>query len=66
MSEIIDWLMQPYNGRMFVLVLFLTTYAGILIYIYTGKKRTSQLESYKNIPFQDEDEQASERKEHTK
>lgn len=63
MAQIIDWLMQPNNGRLFVLLLFFTTYVGILIYVFTGKKRTEQLESYKDIPFQDEDDNASERKE---
>lgn len=63
MREIIEWLMQPNNGRLFVLFLFLTTYVGILLYVFTGKKRTAQLESYKNIPFQDEDGESSERKE---
>jgi hypothetical protein len=38
MAEIIDWLMQPNNGRLFVLFLFFTTYVGILIYVFTGKK----------------------------
>ena len=29
-------------------------FCGVLIYVFTNKKRTRRLESYKNIPFQDE------------
>ena len=36
-------------------------FVGILLYVFTGKKRSKRLESYKNIPFLDDDP-ASEQK----
>jgi len=37
------------------LVLFFVTFVLIILYVYTNKKRSKRLESYKNIPFQDDD-----------
>jgi len=39
------------------LVIFFVTFVGILLYVFTGKKRSERLESYKDIPFL-EDEQS--------
>ncbi|MBD3610514.1 MAG: cbb3-type cytochrome c oxidase subunit 3 [Gammaproteobacteria bacterium] len=41
---------------MFVTILFFVTYSLVLLYIYSSKKRSKRLESYKNIPFQDGDD----------
>ena len=38
------------------LVIFFVTFVAIVIYVYSGKKRKQRLESYKNIPLQDDDE----------
>ncbi len=43
------------NTKPFVLVLFFITFVGIILYIYTGKKRSQRLESYKNIPLEDDE-----------
>ena len=40
---------------MFALVLFFALFCAILIYLYSSKKRSARLESYKNIPFEDEE-----------
>ena len=45
------------NTKPLALVIFFVTFVGILFYVFTGKKRGERLESYKNIPFLD-DEQA--------
>jgi len=37
------------------LVIFFVTFVAILVYVFTGKKRAKRLESYKNIPFLDDD-----------
>jgi len=39
----------------FALVLFFVTFVLIILYVYTNKKRSKRFESYKNIPFQDDD-----------
>ena len=54
MTDWLMWFTQMENSKPLALVLFFITFCGILIYVFTGKKRSSRLESYKNIPFQDE------------
>jgi len=52
-----DWLLwftDMGNSKIFALLLFFSTFCAILIYVFTGKKRTRRLESYKYIPFEDE------------
>ena len=54
-----DWLMwftRMENTKPFVLVLFFTLFILILLYVFTNKKRSKRLESYKNIPLDDDDE----------
>lgn len=62
MSEFITWFFRPDISRTFLLILFFVTYVLILLYVYTGKKRSERLESYKNIPFQDGDDETPEGK----
>jgi cbb3-type cytochrome oxidase subunit 3 len=57
-----DWLLwfgRFENSKIVALLLFFVTFCGILIYVYTGKKRSSRLESYKYIPLQDDEPDAS-------
>ncbi len=42
------------NTKPFVLVLFFVTFVGIILYVYTGNRRKQRLESYKNIPLDDD------------
>ena len=35
--------------------IFFIVFVVILLYVFTGKKRSKRLESYKNIPFLDDD-----------
>lgn len=49
------WLTEPDTSRTVVLVLLFATFCVILIYVFTGKRRKKRLESYKYIPFLDED-----------
>lgn len=57
------WFTRSENSKLFVLLLFFTVYGLILLYVFTGKKRSSRLESYKNIPFEEGDERAPQSKE---
>ncbi len=56
MPEWLEWFTHMENTKPFALVLFFITFVGIILYIFTGKKRAERLESYKNIPFDDDDE----------
>ena len=49
------WFTRPENSKLFVLLLFFTVYTLILHYVFTNKKRSNRLESYKNIPFEEGD-----------
>lgn len=51
----IEWLSNMENTKPLALVIFFVTFVGILIYVFTNKNRSKRLESYKNIPFMDDD-----------
>jgi cbb3-type cytochrome oxidase subunit 3 len=44
------------NSKPLALILFFGAFVGIILYVYTGKKRKQRLESYKDTPFMDDDE----------
>ena len=46
-----EWLSSMENTKPLALVIFFVTFVGILLYVFTGKKRSERLESYKDIPF---------------
>ena len=52
-----EWLSSMENTKPLALVIFFVAFVGILFYVFTGKKRSERLESYKDIPFL-EDEQS--------
>jgi cbb3-type cytochrome oxidase subunit 3 len=56
MPEWIQWFGRLENSKILALLLFFVTFCGILIYVYTGKKRSERLESYKYIPLQDDEQ----------
>jgi cbb3-type cytochrome oxidase subunit 3 len=56
-----DWLLwftRMENSKPLALVLFFGAFCGILIYVFTGKRRAKRLESYKYIPFDDDPQQS--------
>ena len=58
-----DWLLwftSMEHSKPLALVLFFGAFCGILIYVFTGKKRAKRLESYKYIPFDEEEPQRPE------
>lgn len=59
MLEIFQWLGRLENSKIVALLIYFVGFCAILIYVYTGKKRKQRLESYKYMPFADEDDNAS-------
>jgi len=55
MADFFEWFTNMENTKPFVLVLFSIMFVLVVLYVYTGKKRRSRLESYKNIPLDDDD-----------
>ena len=54
-----DWLLwftHMENSKPLALVLFFGAFCGILIYVFTGKNRARRLESYKYMPFDEEED----------
>jgi cbb3-type cytochrome oxidase subunit 3 len=51
----LEWLSNMENTKPLALVIFFVVFVGIVLYVFTGKKRSKRLESYKHIPFMDDD-----------
>ena len=51
----LQWMTSMEYSKPIALLIFFFTFIGILVYVFTGKKRKERLESYKYIPFADED-----------
>ncbi len=54
-----EWLSHMENTKPLALVIFFLTFVGIIVYVFSGKKRAKRLESYKNIPFLDDEDKTS-------
>lgn len=54
-NRMMEWLSQMENTKPLALVIFFVVFVGIVLYVFTGKKRSKRLESYKNIPFLDDE-----------
>lgn len=55
MFDWLSWFTQMENTKPFVLVLFSITFGLIILYVFSNRNRSKRLESYKNIPFDEED-----------
>lgn len=49
------WFSRPENTKPLALVIFFVIFIGIVIYAYGSRKRSRQLESYRDIPFLDDE-----------
>jgi cbb3-type cytochrome oxidase subunit 3 len=49
------WFSKPEHTKPLALVIFLVTFIGIVLYVYGNRQRGERLESYRDMPFQDED-----------
>ena len=54
--EWLMWFSKYENTKPLALIIFFVTFIGIVVYVYGSKKRSQRLESYRNIPFLDEQE----------
>ena len=54
MLDWFSWFTRMENSKPLALVLFFGAFCGIILYVFTGKKRARRLESYKYMPFDDE------------
>lgn len=59
MPEWLYWITRFENAKPLALVIFFVTFCAIVIYVYGSKKRSKRLESYKHMPFLDDEDEAS-------
>ena len=56
MNDIFNWFMVMSNNKSVTLVIFFVTFVAIIIYVYGSKERSKRLETYRDIPFMDNDD----------
>ena len=49
------WITDLGNSKIVALLIFLSTFLGILFYVYSNRQRSERLESYRFLPLQDDD-----------
>lgn len=54
-DAIFEWFLDMQNSKVLSLLILFVTFTAITIYVYGSKKRSKRLESYRDIPFRDED-----------
>ncbi|MBT9538794.1 MAG: cbb3-type cytochrome c oxidase subunit 3 [Thiobacillus sp.] len=52
--EWLMWFSKPENTKPVALIIFFVTFVGIVLYVYGSKNRSKRLETYRDIPFLDE------------
>ena len=52
----LDWFMSFENTKPVAMVIFFVCFCLILLYVYGSRKRGERLESYRDIPFLDDDQ----------
>lgn len=57
LNDIFEWFMVMANNKATTLVIFVITFLAIIIYVYGSKKRSKRFETYRNIPFMDENDE---------
>lgn len=62
MNELFRWFTQMENTKPFALVLLFATFLGIVLYVYSNRRRGTRLETYKYIPLEDEADNAGQKK----
>ena len=55
MMEFLLWFTKFENTKPVSLVIFFGLFCGVLVYLYGNRERGKELETYKNIPLQDEE-----------
>lgn len=61
MESVLEWLSHHENSKPLGLLLFFFAFLGILWYVFGSRKRGQKLESYRDIPFLDDDKEDKER-----
>ncbi len=57
MHDFFMWFTDLGNSKIAALLIFFPVFIGIILYVYTNKDRSKRLESYKYIPFDDDQDE---------
>ena len=55
LNNIFEWFLVMSNNKSVTLVIFVVTFLAIIIYVYGNKKRSERFETYRDIPFRDDE-----------
>lgn len=55
LNDIGAWFMVLSNAKIVSMLILMTTFISIVVYVYGNKKRSKRFEEYRNIPFLDDD-----------
>jgi cbb3-type cytochrome oxidase subunit 3 len=55
MAEFWGWITDLGSSKIVALLLFMTTFIAIVVYLFSSRHRSARLESYRYIPLDDED-----------
>ena len=55
MAEFWSWITDLGNSKIVALLLFMSTFIAIVIYLFSSSRRSTRFESYRYIPLDDED-----------
>ncbi|WP_018936027.1 cbb3-type cytochrome c oxidase subunit 3 [Thioalkalivibrio sp. ALJ24] len=50
-----EWIQDMGNSKTLALILFMSTFIGVVIYLFASPRRSRKFESYRYIPLDDED-----------
>ena len=53
--ELLLWFTKFENTKPLSLVIFFVLFCGVLVYLFGNRERSKELETYKNIPLLDEE-----------
>ena len=56
MADFWTWILDLGKSKTVALLIFFTTFVGIVLYVYSSKRRSERLESYRYMPLMDDDE----------
>ena len=56
MADFWTWILDLGNSKTVALLIFFTTFVGIVLYVYSSKRRSERLDSYRYMPLMDDDE----------
>ena len=62
MADLWQWVTQLGNSKILALCIFFPLFVAIVWYVYSNKQRSERLESYKYMPFQDDEPEPEPRK----